>query len=298
MRKLLALGDIGINLLQSGPQLGGWAATFSCLLKLLGHDVDLNSSIGRDELGELAISETHRLGMDTRMIQVDPQMRTQTARLASNPPGCNTLKVSDKSASDFIIKNSQLVESALRAGAFYYNSRGLRLGSTRDCIEAVLELMPNTVKIFDVREGANLNDKSRLSFFIQRSNIVATSVDDAPHLCALLQIPELDPALLCTAIVERFKIDTCLIFHPHLGAYGASAKDIQQVKLKPNLPKGANLRDWHEAVLAGYLHSHLAGADMPMSLSFGLIYASFISSRNGDLSRWSSDDIQRFLGDC
>jgi sugar/nucleoside kinase (ribokinase family) len=293
MANIFFLGDVGIDLLTSTSQVGGWATTSAYYTKLLGHNVSLASSVGRDQAGERVITELQQLDFDTNLIQLDDQIATQAVRVREQAEAAPIFELENKAACGFIVKRQGLVETAMQTHLFYFNARGLRWSGTRDSIEGVLEVTPRAIKLFDTRGIANLNDRAKAKIFLDRSNVTVASLRDIPHLCQLLDLPELEPELFCSSIVERLGISTCLVLHPYDGIYGAS-KNSPLIRISPQLPDNPSLIGWHEAVIAGYIHASIAGGDLETSCSFGSIYASFLSSRHGTLSAWSPKDIQRF----
>jgi fructokinase len=74
-------GELLWDLFPSGPELGGAAANVAINLQRLGATPLLVSRVGNDPLGEQALTQLARLGLNTRCIQIDPSAPTGTVEI-------------------------------------------------------------------------------------------------------------------------------------------------------------------------------------------------------------------------
>jgi fructokinase len=94
--RILVWGEILWDLFPDGAQLGGAPANVAWHLAMLGADVALVSRVGDDARGRLAVERLAARGVDTSLVQVDPERATgevQVAVAAGEPkyrlvPGC------------------------------------------------------------------------------------------------------------------------------------------------------------------------------------------------------------------
>jgi len=81
--KLLVWGEILWDLFPSGPELGGAPANVAWHLAMLGADVALVSRVGDDERGHDAIARLKARGVDTSLVQIDPERATGEVRVST-----------------------------------------------------------------------------------------------------------------------------------------------------------------------------------------------------------------------
>jgi len=272
MAKLLAVGDVGWDLLPHTKQLGGWAAKFAYYSHLLGHQVTLASSLGKDEAGRLLTQEIEHLGLSADHIQVDPEIATLITSISFDAAGTSAEHTAGRSACDFITRTSSLTAQALEAEVLYHNARGLRFSGTRTCVLGLLERMPDAFKVFDVRGVKTLSRNSQLQNHLRYSQLVHFSSTDTSPLCSLLGLPELDPPVLSLSLIERFQIDICLIVDPLIGAH-ITSKQGHDIYLPMERDLGKPLLGWHEAFLSGFVTSYLRDKNPNAGVNFGSTYA-------------------------
>jgi sugar/nucleoside kinase (ribokinase family) len=294
MAKLLVVGDLGWDVFPGFTQLGGWAGTFAYCSHLLGEKVLLASSVGRDPDGTSATEGLAQSGIDTRLIQVDCDVPTQRCAVGPFSDGTRCVELPRRAACDFILKKPELVAEALHTEAFYFNSRGLRLSGTRTCISDLLETMPKSCTVFDARDPRMLPPNSLFEHCMRHSRILHFTVEDTAAMCELLGLPELEPGLLCAAVVERFRLKACLASSPTLGAYGASeeAGELYHPAEKAALYPAAG---WHAAFLSGVLSRHITGESLLESCQFGLQYAGLLTARREGALQWTVQEVERAL---
>jgi sugar/nucleoside kinase (ribokinase family) len=294
MAKLLVVGDLGWDLLPHSRQLGGWATTFAHYANLLGHDVALASSLGKDIAADGIAEELLRIGLDTSLIQVDSDIATQVVSVSFRDDGTPIYEPSGKCACEFITKTPALIAAALKTDVIYYNARGLRLSGTRMCISDLCELTPHACRVFDSRGTSLVREYSHIHQSLLNARVVYVSFDEITHLCRLIGLPELEPALLCSALVERFPVDVCLVGAAGLGVY-ASSRQSQEAYHATQLNASAFRVGWHESFLAGFITCYYHTMDHTMDLetccALGIRYAEVLATRTGSLSRWSRADI-------
>jgi len=76
------MGEVLWDVFPDAQRLGGAPANVAFHAARLGAEASLHSRVGRDELGELAISELRRAGVDTSSVDVDPELPTGTVLVA------------------------------------------------------------------------------------------------------------------------------------------------------------------------------------------------------------------------
>ena len=79
--EILCVGEVLWDSLPAGLFLGGAPFNVACHLRAAGLPVAMVSRVGADHLGDEALRRAARYGVDTDLIQVDPELPTGLARV-------------------------------------------------------------------------------------------------------------------------------------------------------------------------------------------------------------------------
>src|SRR5438874_2525544 len=152
---VVAAGELLWDLLPGGRQLGGAPGNVVTHARSLGADVALVSRVGRDALGDEAVTRVKESGLPTATIQRDPDAPTGTAAVAVDGDGQPHFTLAAGVAWDNIALDASAREAVARADALCFGTLAQRAPGSRAAIHGLLAACPpGALRVLDL----NLRD--------------------------------------------------------------------------------------------------------------------------------------------
>lgn len=149
--KVVGLGEVLWDLLDSGPQLGGAPANFAYHARALGADAWVITRVGNDDYGREVIRRFCDMGVPTETVQVDERAPTGTAKVELSANGLAHFTITEDVAWDRLRLNEEALACVASADAICFGSLAQRNESARQTIEALLTATPATaLRVFDI----------------------------------------------------------------------------------------------------------------------------------------------------
>lgn len=152
-RIIVGLGEVLWDVFPDGPRFGGAPANFACsIAELAGDRVEsaMASSVGIDELGNLALEELHGHGVDTRCVT---QIHRPTGRVdvTLDASASASYVFAVDTAWDNLSWSIDLESLAARADAVCFGTLGQRSAASREVICRFLRATrPDCLRMFDI----------------------------------------------------------------------------------------------------------------------------------------------------
>jgi fructokinase len=140
--KFVCWGELLWDILPTGPELGGAAANVAVNLHRLGARPLLVSRVGSDTLGDRAIDQLNRLGLDTSCIQRDPTSPTGTVNVAL-VAGEPAYEIASESAWDRLEWQPRLKTELMESQAIVYGTLAQRTPLVREALSRLVGERPD-----------------------------------------------------------------------------------------------------------------------------------------------------------
>lgn len=148
-RYVVGLGEVLWDVFPDGKKLGGAPANFAWHVKQFGLDALAVSAVGTDSLGDEALSEFDRRGLDYLILRVDRP--TGTVRVTLDAQGVPSYEICEGVAWDHIPFSTEVQACARGAKALCWGSLAQRNVVSRATIEAFIGAAPaDCLKVFDI----------------------------------------------------------------------------------------------------------------------------------------------------
>lgn len=223
---IVGLGEALYDLYPRTQQLGGAALNVAVHAHQLAHPVGgrgiLVSRVGQDDPGRQLIAELHHRGLNTDMIQTDPDHETGTVLVHPNHSGEVEYQIAPDAAWDWLQFDPDVEALAQKCDAVCFGSLAQRCGQSRSAIQRFLSAARRAVKVFDL----NLRDNPDHAI-LQRSCEFATIVKgNIREISTLGDILGLNTSAaggpqqvneLAAELLDRFELDAVAITQSALG---------------------------------------------------------------------------------
>lgn len=149
--KTVGLGELLWDIFPESRQLGGAPANFAYMTSLLGDEGVVASRVGNDELGEEALGQLERIGLNTTHVQIDAAHGTGAAQIEVDTNGQPEFRIAEPAAWDFLEWTPDWQALGRMADALCFGSLAQRSSQSRQTIHAFLKtIRPETTRVFDV----------------------------------------------------------------------------------------------------------------------------------------------------
>jgi len=260
-KKLLAFGDIIWDVYGDGAVIGGATLNFCAHAVKCGMNGVLMSSVGYDELGDRALCELDRLGVDRRLVVRTP-FETGKSVVTLGEGGSPAFTVIQNTAYDNIPADDAALESLAGEGfdALYFGTLSQRGPVSRNTLRRILERL-NFKEIFcDVNLRRDCYDEGSVSIILENATILKISDEEEPLLDVSRKWTAAKACGFPRGVFDAFpSVHTILLTRGSEGSViylrGGSVIDIPPVRTVPVSTVGAG-----DSYGAAYLSLYLRGA--------------------------------------
>jgi fructokinase len=284
-RLVVGIGELLWDLLPGGKQLGGAPANFAVMSARLGNHGVIVSRIGRDALGNEALSYLSRLPIDLSYLQTDAQYPTGSVSVTLRD-GQAEYVFQRPVAWDFLECTPKWIELAQQADAVCFGTLAQRNEASRNCIQSFLEATaPDCVCVFDVNLRSPFFDGAMISQSLQKATLMKLNDAEMPQVLALLGLASdsgFDEASLLKGahlLLERFPLRLVCIT---MGPQGSLLVARNAHDRHPGFPtKIADTVGAGDAFTAALVHYFLQGAPLSVLNEAGNRWGAWVASQPG-----------------
>lgn len=219
MSRVLCFGEILWDLLPRGRFLGGAPLNVAYHLARLGCAPALVSALGRDALGQEALTAIHTAGVDASTITQHPTLATGTAEVRLDASGQARFQIKQPVAWDEIAVAAALSQPA--PVAIVFGTLALRAPGNRAALTRLLNAFPSAWIVCDLNLRPPFDDLAPLSPLLNRARLLKLNADEARSLCGRPSA-DTDWAGMTSALAERHGGATVCVT---LGGDGAFLRD-------------------------------------------------------------------------
>ena len=273
--KALAFGEILFDCYPAAQKIGGAPFNFCAHLAQLGGDAFLYSAVGRDELGENALSEAGKRGVHTHYLETHSHLPTGVCKVTyqGNEPAYD---LAGYCAYDEIPMLYDVCSEPF--DLFYFGTLASRSESSRKTLETLLSVGNFETVFFDMNLRQQYYSEELVTQGLLASNIVKMNREEFSYVkqLALIDEPDYEAALkaigtaygLKTAILTLDK-DGAMVWDKKQGFFQIPAKESEMVSAV-----GAG-----DSFCACFLYHLFRGASIPQALEKAGILSAFVISR-------------------
>jgi fructokinase len=206
-RKIVGLGEVLWDMLPKGKQLGGAPSNFAYISTLLGNQGIVASRIGVDTLGNEAVHQLAKLGVDTSHIQTDPIHATGTVQVEVDHAGQPRFEIAEGVAWDFLEWTLAWQDLAAQSDAICFGSLAQRAPASCATIRQFLDAAKkDAVRIFDVNLRQAFHSKEVLAESMKVADIVKLNHEELPRIMRMFGLPHHDEIASADLLVELYDL--------------------------------------------------------------------------------------------
>lgn len=291
--KALSFGEILFDIIEGEAYLGGAPLNFAAHLARCGVDSYILSRLGEDELGELALSKTKALGVQSKLIQYDPRHPTGTVEVVLDK-GQPDYTIQENVAWDFIesAEAEKLMEE-LEFDVFYFGTLAQRHPTSREALKSLLHHTHIKEVFYDVNLRKGFYSKEILENSVGHCTILKLNDEEVEVLSDLLLKRDFKPEDFTLAVANEYGVGTIVITAGAVGCYVYDAGEFMFVKGYPAQVKdtvGAG-----DAFSAAFVYHYLQTKNARVSAEVANHLGAFVASCRGPIPEYSEEIRQMLL---
>jgi fructokinase len=187
--RIIGIGEVLWDLLQSGPQLGGAPANFAYHAHALGAEAHVISRVGSDDHGREILRRFQKMGLQRTAVQVDEQAPTGTASVRLSGDGLAHFTVHENVAWDYLAATPEALTLSAEADAICFGSLAQRSEPSREAIQQLVASSPeHALRVFDVNLRRPFFTRDVIGQSLQLANVLKLNDDELPSLAAMFNL--------------------------------------------------------------------------------------------------------------
>ncbi len=286
----ICFGEMLWDVLPTGKQPGGAPMNVAVHLKNLGHNPQMISRVGNDELGKELLDFIKEKGLSTDLIQQGETHLTGVVKANVSDKNEVTYKIVQPVAWDYIQCNEALETAVANADVFVYGSLAARSTASADTLTRLLKKAK--FKVFDVNLRAPHYDRSSIEHLLHEADMVKMNAQELALLAGWF-CPDTNEETAILALSERFGIQTICITKGEHGAVLWTHEQFYQstgfqVDVQDTIGSG-------DSFLAALLTCLLEGRSPADSLQFACAMGSLVATYRGATPFVTASEIHSFL---
>jgi fructokinase len=287
---IICFGEMLWDVLPTGKQPGGAPMNVAVHLKNLGHNPQMISRIGNDELGKELLTFVTEKGLSTDLIQQGETHLTGVVKANVSDKNEVTYKIVQPVAWDYIQHGEALGDAVASADVFVYGSLSARSATSAETLFRLLKKA--RFKVFDVNLRAPHYDQTTLEHLLNEADMVKMNANELT-LLSTWYAPNADEETAIVELARRFDLQTICVTKGEHGAVLWTAGQFYhtngfQVEVKDTIGSG-------DSFLAALLTCLLDGQSPAESLQFACAMGSLVATYRGATPFVSYSEIQSFL---
>lgn len=183
--RIVAVGEILWDLLPEGEQPGGAPANFAHHAHALGNTVHLISRVGDDPRGERLLKHLDCNGIDTTLVQVDPDAPTGTVSVTIRDHGQPSYVIHELVAWDRIKTDPKNLSAVSQCDTICFGSLAQRDPRSRSAILQLLKAAPpGSKRVFDANLRQHFHSDEILRGSLEHCSILKVNDQELPVIAA------------------------------------------------------------------------------------------------------------------
>ena len=292
---IVAIGEVLWDLLPAGSHLGGAPVNVAVHLHRLGRSTALVSAVGADVLGDRALAEIARSGVDATWVQIRQDAPTGTAIVTLDRAGSPSFEIVRPAAYDRLdFDNSSILEIAdTSPGAFVIGTLAQQSPTVRATTTRILEACPQAVRLYDVNLRDGCWDGPLVNALLEGATIIKMNDIEAGEVSRLRGIALNDLSTFMRELAGQTGARAVCVTR---GADGANLwLDGRFVQGNPPSVPVSDAVGAGDAFTAGLVAGILEGQDAVSTLRQALALGSLVAARQGAGSGWTRAELDELV---
>ena len=293
-KRILAYGEILWDILPDKTILGGAPFNFAYRANSLGDEGLFASSLGLDELGESALEHLSKLGMDSSLLQRNPEFPTGTVDVSFDENHMPDYVINPGVAYDHIKLSRDLLTAAAGVDCLCFGTLIQRAEESRKTLYAMIEEAHGALRFLDINLRKDCYSRETIVYSMEKAGILKLNDDEVLKLREILGIPGGTFPGFCEYMIDEFSLDKVLITFGDSGAFARSSEGEEvyvpgyQIILADSLGAG-------DAFSAAFVHSLLKGRSLKEACNLGNALGALVSTTHGATAVISDEVVASFM---
>jgi fructokinase len=199
----VGVGEVLWDRLPGGDEIGGAPFNVVSHLARLGHRAAYLTAVGRDPLGDAAIAQMARRGVDTSLVGRADGVPTGVARVTVAPGGSPAFVIGRPAAFEHWPAGALEPVIAMRPAFLVYGTLAQLPGPARAGLAAIAAGCPDAVALYDVNLRDDWWSPGAVTELIKLASVVKLSVSEARERAGGLGVAWTDDAAAFSAGLAR-----------------------------------------------------------------------------------------------
>ncbi len=176
MKKVVCFGEVLWDVFPNYRKIGGAPLNVALRMKSIDNDVSIITRIGDDEDGEEIMGKIKDLGVCTKSVQIDKELKTGDVSVVLNHKGSASYNIHFPRAWDAIEVTDCAVKLVKQSDAFIFGSLVARNVTSKDTLHELLKLAK--YKVFDVNLREPYYTNEELIYLMNEANFIKFNDDE------------------------------------------------------------------------------------------------------------------------
>ncbi len=183
-RFVCCFGEVLWDVFPDGKQIGGAPLNVALRLSSFGVDTSILSAVGKDELGDEALTYIKERGLDISYIQRN-ELPTGNVPVVLDKKGSATYTIAKPVAWDNISYDEYTHNKIISVEVFIYGSLACRSELSRATLHTYLDMASGSFKVFDINLRAPHYEKEVLFNLMRKADLIKFNDEELPLICAM-----------------------------------------------------------------------------------------------------------------
>ena len=288
---VVAFGEVLWDLLPDQAIIGGAPFNFAYRAGSLGHRAYIVSRVGRDDLGDNALSKVRDLGMPTTYIQRDSLYPTGTVEVFLDEHKKPDYHIIAGVAYDHIRVSEPVLSLAGSADCLCFGTLAQRSKASRETLQALLTAFRGRYRLYDINLRKDCYDRAVIHTSLSHADVVKLNDEEAREVNRLLALHEGTHLDIGKALIRQYPVRICVITFGQHGVLAISSDN--EVVYEPGYsvrmrdPLGAG-----DAFSAGFISNLLSGSGLRDACRFGNQMGAVVATQAGATQKITGPEMQ------
>lgn len=285
--KIIAFGEILFDIIEDEPHLGGAPLNFAAHLARFGWESYMYSRIGKDDLGNQAISQIEILGVKTAFIQEDEIHPTGTVPVTLRY-GQPDYIISENVAYDYIeFDHDDSIWETMDFDVLYFGTLAQRNSRSATALKQLVARKTFQHIFYDINLRKNSYTKEVINTSLQLCTILKLNDDEVEVLSEMYYQMKLNQEAFLKQLTSDFKINIVIVTAGDKGCYIFHSGTLSFVKgysvqVKDTIGAG-------DAFSAAFIYHYLKYHDVLKAADIANKLGSFVAGSRGAIPVYSPE---------